>query len=123
MKAALLIAALLLAACAAVVPAAAGPTAGLAGAAHVGGLKVSPLSVLEDSRCPSGVQCIWAGRLRLRVEVQSSKAREQLDLELGGGRPVAGGELRLVRAVPAPIEGGPVSPGDYRFMFEFVNGR
>ena len=33
---------------------------------NVGGPKVTPLAVLEDSRCPMEARCIWAGRVRLR---------------------------------------------------------
>lgn len=123
MKAALLFALPLLAACATVPPLAAGPTAGLSGTAQVDGLRVRPLSILEDSRCPAGVQCIWAGRLIVQVEVKGGNSREQLDLELGKGQPVAGGELRLVSVTPARREGPTARPGDYRFTFEFLRGR
>lgn len=34
-----------------------------------GGLNVRPIEVLEDSRCPADVTCVWAGRLRLRASV------------------------------------------------------
>ena len=27
-----------------------------------GGLRVRPLEVLEDSRCPQNARCVWAGR-------------------------------------------------------------
>lgn len=123
MKALLLIAAPLLGACAMVPPAAAGPTARLGGTAYVDGLVVRPLSLLEDSRCPTGVQCVWAGRLVVRVEVRGSNGSEQLDLELGRSKPVAGGELKLVSATPARSEAVPTRPGDYRFTFGFLEGR
>ncbi len=120
MKAALLFAVPLLAACS---TAAAGPSAGLSGIAEVDGLKVRPLSIIEDSRCPAGIQCIWAGRLIVRVEVNGASVRQQLDIELGKGQKVAGGELRLVSATPARREGPPARPGDYRFTFDFLRGR
>lgn len=31
---------------------------------NLGGPKVTPLAVLEDSRCPKEARCIWAGRVR-----------------------------------------------------------
>jgi hypothetical protein len=40
-----------------------------------GGLTIRPLEVIEDSRCPANVACVWAGRLRLRAEV-SGEVRE-----------------------------------------------
>ena len=36
---------------------------------NLGGPKVTPLAVLEDSRCPKEARCIWAGRVRLSVRV------------------------------------------------------
>ena len=36
------------------------------------GLRVRPLDVVEDSRCPGDVDCVWAGRLRLRVAVEGA---------------------------------------------------
>ncbi|MDO8555629.1 MAG: hypothetical protein Q7R96_00460 [Nanoarchaeota archaeon] len=38
----------------------------------VGGIRLSLLGVVEDSRCPIGVQCIWAGRLVANVSVQGA---------------------------------------------------
>ena len=42
----------------------------------VDGLKVTPKEVLEDSRCPQNARCVWAGRLRLRVNVEGVGERE-----------------------------------------------
>ncbi len=33
------------------------------------GLRIRPIEVIEDSRCAANVTCVWAGRLRLRVEL------------------------------------------------------
>ncbi|MEZ5971734.1 MAG: hypothetical protein R3C31_08025 [Hyphomonadaceae bacterium] len=40
------------------------------------GLRVRPLEVLEDSRCPQNARCVWAGRLRLRVNIEGVGERE-----------------------------------------------
>ncbi|HYI48685.1 MAG TPA: hypothetical protein VEX35_09485 [Allosphingosinicella sp.] len=67
---------------------------------RLGGLSVRPIAVLEDSRCPSGVQCIWAGRLRLRAAISGVG-----ETELILGQPFAlpgGGTLTLAAAAPAP---------------------
>lgn len=34
-------------------------------------------SVLEDSRCPTGVQCIWAGRAVVRITAMGTYTRPQ----------------------------------------------
>ena len=35
----------------------------------VGGLYINFSEVIEDSRCPKGVTCIWAGRAKVKIEV------------------------------------------------------
>ena len=52
-----------------------GPTAGLGQAGEVNGLRFRPLEVIEDSRCPARVQCVWAGRLVLHL----TAARDEHD--------------------------------------------
>ena len=71
----------------------------LGGTARLGDLAVRPIAVIEDSRCPSDVDCVWAGRLRLRAAVSGLG-----EAELILGRPLAlpGGTLTLVAAMPAP---------------------
>src|SRR5215510_15315797 len=57
--------------------------AGIGQTADLGdGLRLRPLEVLEDSRCPQNARCIWAGRLRLRVNVDGVGDRE-ITLEEG----------------------------------------
>lgn len=36
-------------------------------------LKIKFLSLVEDSRCPEGVDCIWAGNARIKVRVTSKR--------------------------------------------------
>lgn len=43
------------------------------------------IKVLEDSRCPKDVNCIWAGQARLLVEVtEKGKASREMELLFGG---------------------------------------
>ena len=81
-----------------------------------GGLTVRPLEVIEDSRCPANVTCVWAGRLRLRAQV-SGVVRE---LTLGE----AGYGVLLAVVKPGawsewPAELGPRTP--YRFGFRVAS--
>lgn len=66
---------------------------------QIGDIRVKPLAVLEDSRCPVDVTCIWAGRVRLRVAV--SGAGEPV-MEIGQPVNVAGGR-RLTLVAVAPL--------------------
>ncbi len=82
-----------------------------------GGLVVRPLEVLEDSRCPNNVQCIWAGRLRLRASVSGS----DVELILGEPAQTARGAILLAVASPGPWAEWPTSElgakPAYRFGF------
>ena len=65
---------------------------------YVDGPSVTPLAVIEDSRCPAEVQCVWAGRLIVRTRVAGGAWARTLDLELGKPQAVADGALTLVSA-------------------------
>lgn len=88
---------------------------------YVDGPLVTPLSVIEDSRCPIDVQCIWAGRVILHVRVSG---HQTLDLTLGEPQQVADGALTLVSVMPDRVArvNQEIDPADYRFGFEFSGG-
>ena len=129
---------LALAACATVPPPAPppGPVAPIGEPARVGGLVIRPLALLEDSRCPASVQCVWAGRVRIRAAI----APERLALPSGPDAPatMVGRERDLILGVPvvefgrtvelsavAPVVAVPgrIDPGVYRFTFSVSAAR
>jgi hypothetical protein len=87
--------------------------------AAVNGPRVRADRIVEDSRCPVGVQCIQAGRLVVRATVFGGGWSKQIDLTLGRPVPVADGMLTLVTATPRRQQGGPPA---YRFTFNFQGG-
>lgn len=89
-------------------------------AGDFGLVTVRPLQVVEDSRCPAGTQCVWAGQLRLRAEIQPPASGHIRTLTLGEAQRVAGGTLLLSEADPAPIAGAPGEPRDYRFVLRYT---
>lgn len=88
----------------------------------VGGPKVTPLEVLEDSRCPAEVDCVWPGQVRLRVRVVLGSGARELELGTMQGTQIADGELKLVKVVPLRSNTQPIASSDYRFGFEFNGG-
>ena len=114
--------ALALAACATTPPASAGPTAALGQQASVDGLRVTPLSVIEDSRCPINARCIWAGRIIVRSAITGGAWSQVRDLELGKPVAIADGQLTLVAAEPGNMAGTKTDPRAYRFTFAFAGG-
>lgn len=93
-----------------------GPTASLIEVANLDGLTVRPLAVIEDSRCPAQVQCVWAGRVRIRAEVGGDGIRE---LTLGEPVAVSGGNLTLVDVRPSKRASEAIAPRAYQFTFRF----
>ena len=68
-------------------------------------LRVRFTAVLEDSRCPSDVQCVWEGNIKISL-LAAADAREQVVVLNGTLEPreatVAGHTIELVRAAPVP---------------------
>ena len=126
MKLALLLTALLaLAAC---VTTPASPQDGIARAGldervYVDGPYVTPLAVLEDSRCPMNARCVWAGRVRLSVRIDLGSGSETREIASDAPIQVADGQLALVEVQPDRVAGDqPASPKPYRFGFIFAGG-
>ena len=88
----------------------------------VGGPQVTPLTVLEDSRCPQGVQCVWAGRVRLSVRIATGAGTATRAMTSGMPLAVADGALTLVEVSPARRPDSAPALGDYRFGFRFDGG-
>lgn len=114
-----------LAACATVPSVVPGPVASIGQAARAGPFVVRPIAVVEDSRCPATVQCIWAGRLRITAEIDHRGGSETLRREMVLGEPVPfpEGSVTLSDAQPAPFAGQATDPRAYRFAFTFQGTR
>ena len=86
---------------------------------RAGSTILTPVQVVEDSRCPANARCVWAGRVILRTRVESAGGREVVDLTLGEPREAAGRGVALTSVAPAPMAGGrDIADGDYRFTFD-----
>ncbi|MFC7356260.1 hypothetical protein ACFQO1_01060 [Jejudonia soesokkakensis] len=44
--------------------------------AIVEGYKITFIEVIEDSRCPEGVNCVWAGRVHIKISYLNNKGAE-----------------------------------------------
>jgi len=70
--------------------------------------------VSEDSRCPEGVTCVWAGRAVVQVEVGDGEA-PTVALEVGGEARVVRGLALVAEALdPYPRADTATPPEDYR---------
>jgi hypothetical protein len=83
------------------------------------GLRITPLVVTEDSRCPAGVMCIQAGRVVVQVKIESALGTSEPSLTVGQSITTEAEIITLVSVSPEKL-GNPVGiqPGDYQFTFE-----
>jgi hypothetical protein len=77
-------------------------------------VKVRFVAVTEDSRCPRDVTCVWAGEVKVQLEIQVAKVASQAEM-LEGGSTVAGAyRVTLVKVEPQPVSTVKIAPQDYR---------
>lgn len=95
---------------------------GLGQLAYVGGPRVMPERVIEDSRCPVGKTCVWPGRVVLRAIVYGGAWSKPVDLALGVPTDIADGKLTLVAVTPARLAGRSARTRPSRFAFAFQGG-
>ncbi|PHN01422.1 hypothetical protein [Flavilitoribacter nigricans] len=72
---------------------------------------------IQDSRCPTTVDCIWAGRVDIQLEVEGNLITLGLpnDEQLGLSKAVVGDqEIELLDVFPAPIGTTEIPDESYR---------
>ena len=95
-------------------------TVRLGGAARFGHVVLTPVRIEEDSRCPTGVQCVWAGTVRVAVYVADNGERVAHPIIMTLGEPLpmeGGGGVTLVGACPYPAHPNSIRKEDYRLTF------
>lgn len=81
------------------------------------GLKITFASVKEESRCPKGVTCVWAGNAKILIEISkadSGSATLELNTNINPkhGR-CLGYELSLEKLDPYPKADEQLKPSQY----------
>jgi hypothetical protein len=86
---------------------------------QAGGLRatITPLEVLEDSRCPVNANCIWAGTVRLRVSIASGSGASQDTIVLNTPITTESHVITLTEVGPQAIAGEEKDPSKYKFTF------
>ena len=83
-------------------------------------------AVPEDSRCPEGVNCIWAGTVA--VELVFCGPKSEKSARLGTNSPprvvkYRGRYLRVTGVSPRKVEGREIKPADYVVALEVSKDR
>lgn len=80
-------------------------------------LKIKFVAVREDSRCPEGVQCIWAGNARISLKLSRAGSRAA-NMEINTMTPpreitYRNYTIKLEKLAPHPTQNRPSKPGYY----------
>jgi len=82
--------------------------------------RITPISLDEDSRCPTNVKCIWAGTVRLKVSVYPSARDHAYFVTLGQPTAVEGGTLLLEKVLPQRTSTAQIPPNHYLFTLRYT---
>lgn len=82
---------------------------------------VTPIEVLEDSRCPTDVQCIQAGTVRLKVLVISPSGQSTNILKIGDSMSTESEVITFLGVSPTKISTININPSTYLFQFRSVS--
>jgi hypothetical protein len=97
-----------------------GQSAALAGE----GLDIELVEVLNDSRCPRDVVCVWAGEVKSLVDITYSNITYQVIFTQPGLSGTAGLDFRNYRfsfdVQPYPVAGEKIRPDEYRLVLKIV---
>lgn len=85
---------------------------------RVGDLSVTPVSVVEDSRCPINARCVWAGRLVVRTQIDGAGWRDTAEMRLGETYGTHGKVIALVSGEPGKTAERDTPSSEYRFVYE-----
>jgi hypothetical protein len=87
-------------------------------------LSVRFVELIEDSRCPTDTNCIWAGNAKIKIRVSTKHGRSQeLILDTNGPNQAATAEgysIKLVGLTPAPRSNIRINRNGYVATFEVV---
>lgn len=90
-------------------------------AIDAGGVTVTALQLLEDSRCPINARCVQAGEVRVLALVERSGRQQEVTVSSTESVSALSGMLTLSDVAPVTTtQAGPIAAGDYRFTFNWV---
>lgn len=81
-------------------------------------LKVEFLAVTEDSRCPTGAVCVWAGQAKVSLRATAGSAAQDFTLTLSvsdaaaASADVLGYRMTLLSLLPHPAVNSPSDPAE-----------
>lgn len=80
-------------------------------------VSITPIEITDDSRCPTDVQCIWAGTVHVRAKISTPNGSSEELLEIGHPVTKHGYTIIFSELTPAPKADETIPVSSYRFVF------
>lgn len=87
------------------------------------GVTITPLELIEDSRCPINAECVSRGRVIVQINISDGLTRFTENIELGQSLSVtANGDtsVKFISVTPELVSTKSISLDDYRFEFNVI---
>lgn len=91
-------------------------------AAFADGVSIRPMRILEDSRCPAGVECIQAGTVKLSFTATAKGKTTAETISIGQSVKIDGDTVTLDTVAPQKTKGSFPEASVYRFTFTVAHG-
>jgi hypothetical protein len=82
------------------------------------GVYITPTQVVSDSRCPSDVDCFWAGEILIKVKLEKGNEMKVVELKEGESATIGGSKVTFINALPEKKSTVTTKDSDYKFMFK-----
>ena len=95
---------------------------GKQGIAKKSKLRIKFVSVVEDSRCPTGANCVWAGNARIKVKISNGQTSQEFEFNSNDGPKgdsFDGWAVYLEELKPYP-KAGKAQAGKYQAKFKVI---
>lgn len=86
-------------------------------------LTIKFVSLIEDSRCPTDTNCIWAGNAKIKVQISKGKSAQTFELNSNlepQNVEFAGYQIKLVALDPKPALNIRINRNGYTATFSVV---
>ncbi|MCF7865303.1 MAG: hypothetical protein K9M11_02250 [Candidatus Pacebacteria bacterium] len=86
----------------------------------IGGVYITPIKVVSDSRCPSDVTCVWAGEAKIMVHLVKNNVSEDVEITSGSSISFRGSTVSLVEVQPQQKSRTSILDKNYVFTFRVI---
>lgn len=86
-------------------------------------VRIKFISVTEDSRCPVGVDCVWAGNAKVKVKISSGRQSKVFEFNTTMGPKgdiLDGWSIMIDTLSPEPKADRKPNPKSYKAKFDIV---